>query len=43
MSSRLPDGGWKHGSFDGIVRPMIEMDEVLVHALVPLLDARLVL
>ncbi len=33
----------KHGSFDGIVRPMIEMDEVLAHALVPLLDARLVL
>lgn len=33
----------KHGSFDGVVRPMIEMDEVLAHALVPLLDARLVL
>ncbi len=33
----------KHGSFDGIVRPLIEMDEVLVHALVPLLDARLAL
>ena len=33
----------KHGSFDGIVRPMIEMDGVLAHALVPLLDARLVL
>lgn len=33
----------KHGSFDGIVRPMIEMDDVLAHALVPLLDARLVL
>ncbi|MFZ7092403.1 IS110 family transposase [Primorskyibacter sp. 2E233] len=23
----------KHGSFDGIVRPMIEMDEVLAHAI----------
>lgn len=33
----------KHGSFDGIVRPIIEMDDVLAHALVPLLDARLVL
>jgi transposase len=33
----------KHGGFDGIVRPMIEMDDVLAHALVPLLDARLVL
>ena len=22
----------KHGSFDGVVRPMIEMDEVLAHA-----------
>jgi transposase len=33
----------KHGSFDGIVRPTIEMDEVLAHAMLPLLDARLVL
>lgn len=33
----------KHGSFDGVVRPMIEMDEVLAHAMLPLLDARLVL
>jgi len=33
----------KHGSFDGLVRPMIEMDEVLAHAIIPLLDARLVL
>ena len=33
----------KHGSFDGVVRPMIEMDDVLAHALVPLLDARDVL
>lgn len=32
-----------HGSFDGVVRPMIEMDEVLAHAMQPLLDARLVL
>ena len=33
----------QHGSFDELVRPMIEMDEVLAHALIPLLDARLVL
>jgi transposase len=33
----------KHGCFDGVVRPMIEMDDVLAHALVPLLDARVVL
>ena len=33
----------KHGSFDGVVRPLIEMDDILVHALVPLLDARVVL
>jgi transposase len=33
----------KHGSFDGVVRPKIEMDDVLAHALVPLLDARVVL
>ena len=33
----------KHGSFDSVVRPMIEMDEVLAHAMLPLLDARLVL
>jgi transposase len=33
----------KHGSFDGIVRPMIEVDDVLAHALAPLLDARAVL
>ena len=33
----------KHGSFDGIARPLIEMDDVLAHALVPLLDARVVL
>ena len=33
----------KHGSFDGVVRPLIGMDDVLVHALVPLLDARVVL
>jgi transposase len=39
---RLPMTG-KHGSFDGGVRPMIEMDDVLANALVPLLDARVVL
>jgi len=33
----------KHGSFDGVVRPLIEMDDVLAHALIPLLDARAVL
>lgn len=33
----------QHGSFDDTVRPMVEMDEVLAHALLPLLDARLVL
>jgi transposase len=33
----------KHGSFDGVVRPMIEIDDILTHALVPLLDARVVL
>ena len=33
----------KHGSFDGLVRPMIEMDDVLAHAVLPLLDARTVL
>jgi transposase len=33
----------KHGSFYGVVRPLIEMDEVLAHALVPLLGARVVL
>lgn len=33
----------QHGSFDDIVRPIVEMDEVLAHALLPLLDARLAL
>ena len=33
----------RHGSFDSLVRPMIEMDDVLEHAIVPLLDARAVL
>jgi transposase len=33
----------KHGSFDGLVRPMIEMDDVLAYAIIPLLDARTVL
>lgn len=33
----------KHGSFDGVVRPMIEADDVLAHAMLPLLDARLAL
>ena len=33
----------QHGSFDDVVRPMIEIDEVLAHAMLPLLDARLVL
>jgi transposase len=39
---RLPNTV-KHGSFDGVVRPLIEMDDVLAHALVPLLDARVIL
>ena len=39
---RLPQSV-KHGSFDGLVRPMIEMDEVLADAVIPLLDARAVL
>jgi len=33
----------KHGSCDGIVRPLIEMDDVLSHALVPLVDAGVVI
>jgi transposase len=33
----------KHSSFDALVRPMIELDEVLAHAVIPLLDARAVL
>jgi transposase len=32
-----------HGSFDPKVRPVIEADEALNHALMPMLDARLVL
>jgi transposase len=32
-----------HGSFDKTVRPVIEADEMLSHALLPLLDARLML
>lgn len=39
---RLPKSV-SHGSFDGVVRPIIEMDDVLAHALVPLLDARVAL
>ena len=31
----------QHGSFDDIVRPLIKADEVLAHAMLPLLDARL--
>ncbi|MEH6831348.1 MAG: hypothetical protein V7661_10950 [Sulfitobacter sp.] len=33
----------RHGSFDGLVRPMIEMDDVLSHVITPLLYARTVL
>ena len=29
-----------HGSFDRLVRPMIQMDDILAHAIIPLLDAR---
>jgi transposase len=32
-----------HGTFDNAVRDIIEVDEALSHALLPLLDARLVL
>ncbi len=39
---RLPKSV-SHGSFDDIVRPMIQMDDVLSHALLPLLDARVAL
>ncbi len=39
---RLPKSV-SHGSFDDTIRPMIEIDDVLAHALLPLLDARLVL
>ncbi len=31
----------QHGCFDDLVRPLIEADEVLAHAMLPLLDARL--
>ena len=31
----------QHGSFDDLVRPLVEADEVLAHAMLPLLDARL--
>lgn len=33
----------KHGSFDDVVRPMILIDDILAHVLVPLLDARVAL
>ena len=33
----------QHGSFDDIVRPLITADDVLAHAMLPLLDARLVI
>jgi transposase len=42
LGVRLPKAV-KHGSFDGLVRPMIEMDDVLAHAIIPLLNARTVL
>ena len=29
----------QHGSFDDLVRPLVEADEVLAHAMLPLLDA----
>ena len=31
----------QHGSFDDLVRPLVEVDEVLARAMLPLLDARL--
>ena len=33
----------KHGAFDGLVRPMVEMDDILAHAIISLLDSRVVL
>lgn len=39
---RLPATA-QHGSFDDVVRPMILIDNVLAHAMVSLLDARVVL
>jgi transposase len=39
---RLPKSV-SRGSFDDIVRPVIQMDDVLAHALLPLLDARIAL
>lgn len=33
----------KHGSFDSLVRQLVEMDPVLARAMIPLLDARAVL
>lgn len=39
---RLPKSA-SHGGFDSIVRPMIEIDDVLIHSLLPLLDARVAL
>jgi transposase len=39
---KLP-GTLKHGVYDVVVRELIERDRTLVHALIPLLDARLVL
>jgi transposase len=42
FGTRLPKSVG-HGRFDDVVRPMIEADDVLAHALLPLLDARLVL
>ncbi|EDQ03565.1 hypothetical protein OIHEL45_16376 [Sulfitobacter indolifex HEL-45] len=33
----------QHGSFDGLVRPISEMDKILTHASILLLDARRVL
>ena len=39
---RLPESV-NYGSLDGVVRPMIELGEVRAHAMLPLLNARLVL
>jgi len=33
----------KHGTFDRLVRPKIEIDDVPAHAIIPLLDARVAL
>lgn len=42
LGIKLP-GSVKHGSFDELVRPIVEEHGLMTHSLIPLLDARLVL